>query len=232
MKIKEGPGLLAPFAKGVMEVTRRHQTVWRSGLAAALAAWMALALTGCGQKEVTGKLDETAKDAGSAQVRIDGAEIAFKSTILLEVQEQGYDLSTSPDFTQPLSEEDRMDAGGALLPVYMGRDGQVVARLGCANTGNGELPTLEARVKSFEVFYGPCPADVEAPQNAKPRVAIGGVDFTGQDAEEVASLLEEKAGSVTSGEGPSPSQYTVGGCMYTFSFTAGGAVNRVWVQGL
>ena len=42
MKIKEGPGLLAPFAKGVMEVTRRHQTVWRRGLAAALAAWMAL----------------------------------------------------------------------------------------------------------------------------------------------------------------------------------------------
>lgn len=190
-----------------------------------------MALTGCG-KEATGYLDEGVKETKTPLVRVEEADLYLGRTILLEVREQGYDLSLSPDFTQPLSEEDRIDAGGALLPVYMGRDGQVVARLGCANTGNGELPTLEARVKSFEVFYGPCPADVEAPENAKPRVAIGGVDFTGQNAEEVASLLEEKAGSVTSGEGPSPSQYTVGGCMYTFSFAAGGAVNRVWVQGL
>ncbi|WP_059005285.1 hypothetical protein [Bittarella massiliensis (ex Durand et al. 2017)] len=192
---------------------------------------LAMALTGCG-KEATGYLDEGVKETKTPLVRVEEANFYLGRTILLEVREQGYDLSLSPDFTQPLSEEDRIDAGGALLPVYLGRDGQVVARLGCANTGNGVLPTLEARVKSFEIFFGPCPADVEAPENAKPRVAIGGVDFTGQDAEEVASLLEEKAGSVTSGEGPSPSQYTVGGCMYTFSFAAGGTVNRVWVQGL
>lgn len=199
--------------------------------AGCLVLALAIALTGCG-KEATGYLDEGVKETKTPLVRVEEANFYLGRTILLEVREQGYDLSLSPDFTQPLSEEDRMDASSALLPVYMGRDGQVVARLGCANTGNGELPTLEARVKSFEVFYGPCPADVEAPENAKPQVAIGGVDFTGQNAEEVASLLKEKAGSVTSGEGPSLSQYTVGGCMYTFSFAAGGAVNRVWVQGL
>ena len=220
MKIKEGLGLLAPFARGVMEVTRRHQTVWRNGLAAALAAWMALALTGCGQKEVTGKLDETAKDAGSAQVRIDGAEIAFKSTILLEVQEQGYDLSTSPDFAALLEPGDRVDAGAPVPDVYMGKGGKVVAKLPCLTDSSGEIPLLEARVVSAAVFYGPHHSE-EVPENVQPHVEIGGVDFTGQDAEEVASLLEEKAGSVTSGEGPSPSQYTVGGCMYTFSFAAG-----------
>ncbi len=195
-----------------------------------LAISFALSLSGCG-KEATGYLDEGVKETKTPLVQVEEAELYLGRTILLEVREQGYDLSLSPDFTRPLREEDRLDPSSALLPVYMGRDGQVVARLGCANTGNGQLPTLEARVKSFEVFYGPCPADVKAPENAKPQVAIGGVDFTGQGAEEVRSLLGEKAGSATDGGGSS-SQYTVGGCMYTFSFSANGAVNRVWVQGL
>lgn len=199
--------------------------------AGCLVLALAIALTGCG-KEATGYLDEGVKETKTPLVRVEEANFYLGRTILLEVREQGYDLSLSPDFTQPLSEEDRMDAGGALLPVYMGRDGQVVARLGCANTGNGVLPTLEARVKSFEIFFGPCPADVEAPENAKPRVAIGGVDFTGQSAEEVASLLKEKAGFTAGEDGSSSSQYTVGGCMYTFSFDADGAVNLVRVQGL
>ena len=110
-----------------------------------------------------------------------------------------------------------------------GRDGQVVARLGCANTGNGELPTLEARVKSFEVFYGPCPADVEAPENAKPRVAIGGVDFTGLTLDGVDAVMADKAnedsGDVVIGGDTDlltgkvlSNGYPVGRCRYFFRY--------------
>lgn len=228
MKIKEGPGLLAPFARGVMEVTRRHQTIWRSGLAAVLAAWMALALTGCGQKEVTGKLDGTAKDAGSAQVRIGGAEIAFKSTILLEVQEQGYDLSTSPDFAALLEPGDRVDAGAPVPDVYMGKGGKVVAKLSCLTDSSGEIPLLEARVVSAAVFYGPHHSE-EVPENIQPHVAIGGVDFTGLTLDGVDAVMADKAnedngGVVIGGDtdlltGKVLSNgYPVGRCRYFFRY--------------
>ncbi len=211
-----------------MDVMCRRQTVWKRGLAAALAAWMALPLAGCGQKEVTGQLDETAKEDRIAQVRIDGAEVTFKSTILLEVQEQGYDLSTTPDFASLLEPGDRVEAGAPVPDIYMGKGGKVVARLTCLASGSGEIPLLEARVGSAAIFYGPHHSE-EVPENFQPHVEIGGVDFTGLTLDGVDAVMAGKAnendGNVVLGgdvdllTGKTLSTgYPVGRCHYFFYY--------------
>ena len=201
--------------------------LWKKTWVLALAAGLAftLTLTGCGGAD--GTPDEGSKDADTPLVRVDGAEISFRSTILLDLQEQGYDLSPESDFVDLLEPSDSLAAGAPVPAIYLGKDGQVIARLQCDGSTSGEIPLLEARVTTCTVFYGPHHAE-KVPENLRSHVEVDGIDFTGLTLEEVDALLADRDKSTSQNVGfddfdllsggQIAKGYQIGRCAYIFRY--------------